>query len=548
MVNEPENSINIDSVEAELQDWKSILDAEIRAQRILEFFPKLVERSDDIFWVRTPDLLQQIYVSPAFEKIFQEKCADLYQNPAILAEKILPEDAEKMFNQQVEKFIPQHFQRNERFTNDYRICLKDGEIRWLRDYSFPIQNDAGKCLAIAGICRDVTEEKLREHELQEARMRAEAANIAKAEFLATMSHELRTPLNIILGMADLLSNDEITPEQQLRAKHIYRAGKNLLTLINDVLDFSRLEAGRIQFENSQFDVSGLIEDLIESFQEAKTSEHLELSAELDPGLPKLVYGDENRVRQIIINLLSNALKFTEQGFVKIRARAENCNENSVTVVFEVIDSGIGIPEISQDTIFERFHKLDQKLQKRYNGAGLGLAITKQLVEKMQGTISVTSQVHVGSTFSVRLPFALNPIRQRFGQPENLMAKIPLNLRILLVEDDVLNQEIMLSLLKPCQAKIDFALTGELALEMLKNPYDLILLDIDLPGISGLEVCKRFRNLQVAHREIPVIAVTAHILPDDRELYREAGINEIVAKPIIKENLFMTILHCVTNIN
>jgi len=393
--------------------------------------------------------------------------------------------------------------------------------------------------------QELLEERIRQRteELEHAMLRAQTANHAKSEFLANMSHELRTPMAGILGMIDVTLESDLTPEQKEQLETAQRCAWSLLALLNDILDLSKIESGRMGLEQIPFNVRAVLQDCVKSLQPRVARSTVELTCDIDPGVPEEVFGDPLRVRQIFANLLSNAVKFTDAGYVRARLRALESNEYEITLRFEVDDSGIGIEEEKLPLIFDKFTQADGSVSRRYGGTGLGLAITQRLVELHRGEIKVKSEPGKGSSFVVDFICLLSAHPRQAeasladidSAAEAMPAEAPS--RILVVEDNQVNQKVVTTVLKKRGFEIELANNGEQALQILEDSmaFDLILMDIQMPVLDGLETTRRIRQ-DPRWRELPILAMTAHAMSGDRERCLDAGMNGYISKPVHPSHL------------
>ena len=414
------------------------------------------------------------------------------------------------------------------FVFSFRLQRQDGGWTWIESRGKVVDADAdGKARRMAGTHTDITARRLAEVRLQEALARAEDGTRAKSAFLANMSHEIRTPMNGVMGMTELLLGTDLDKTQAGYAQTILRSGQGLLTLLNDVLDLSRIEAGRLRLEQSSFDLHQLIGDVAALFRARIDAARVSVQAEIAPGTPQWMLGDQDRLRQVLGNLLANAVKFTHDGTITIQARSEDGR-----LLLRIIDTGIGIPAASQKALFTPFTQADASTTRRYGGSGLGLAICRELCGLMGGTVSLSSEPGAGTTCQVDLPFVA-------GKPGRTNAALPTpaasspRLNILLVEDQPTNLEIARLMLQRLGAVITVAGDGEQALALLaERRFDLVFMDCHMPVLDGYQATRRLRASETGSgRRTPVIAMTANALAGDRQRCLDAGMDDYVAKPV-----------------
>jgi PAS domain S-box-containing protein len=432
-------------------------------------------------------------------------------------------------------------------VTDYELtaCARDGK-QTVVSYNATTFYDRDRTLqGVLAVSRDITERKLVEAELQQAKAAAESASRTKSDFLASMSHEIRTPMNAIIGIADLLAKTPLNPEQDKYVQIFRRAGDNLLNLINDILDLSKVEASQLELERTDFSVKDHLEKVTEMVAGRAREKGLALVCEIAPNVPADLVGDPTRLRQVLINLLGNAIKFTESGEVALRVAPDADFSVPTALRFTVSDTGIGIPSEKLGQVFEPFTQADSSTTRRFGGSGLGLTISKRLVELMGGRIWAESRVGEGSVFAFAVPFETwAAADRRTAAPAGTGPNPPLPaLRILLAEDSPDNCTITMAYLEETPYRVEIAENGAIACEkFIAGHYDLVLMDRQMPIMDGLTATRTIRAWEQENERppTPIIALTASALKRDREMCLAAGCTAFLTKPIKQEVLLQAI--------
>jgi PAS domain S-box-containing protein len=452
------------------------------------------------------------------------------------------------------------------FVTNFPLTIKDGKLTDVLFNGSVYKDRMGNVVGVVIVARDITEQKRIDTELteaivfaefateiaEEAKRKAESATLiaenavkAKQQFLSNMSHEIRTPMNAIIGFTKVLLKTDLSAKQKEYLTAIKMSGDALIVLINDILDLAKVDAGKMTFEETPFKMSLSLSAMIHLFETKIKERNLKVFKEYDENIPEVLVGDPVRLHQIILNLVSNAVKFTHKGSITVAARLIDEDEDKATIEFSVTDTGIGIPEDKLEKIFENFQQASSGTSRLYGGTGLGLAIVKNLVEAQGGSIGVKSKIDVGSTFIFILSFLkTNEIAEFEAALQELDPDIK-NLKVLVVEDIVLNQLLMKTLLDDFGFERDIAENGNIAVEMMKQKdYDIVLMDLQMPEMNGFEATEYIRD--VLKSDIPIIALTADVTTADLEKCKLVGMNDYIAKPVDERILYSKIASLVKN--
>ncbi len=506
-----------------MSDWNKLLNRNIRkhfgsAEQVPEALRPFIDRISD-----TLDHFEQ-------DRTMMERAMDISQEELNSTNVKLRKESER------QRQVINSLKESLSFLDTYKETDEDADIMQIAER----------------LKEAIHTEKEAEKAIIKAKELAEQSVRAKELFLANMSHEIRTPMNAIIGMSDLLSHTSLTKEQQKYLEGIKTSGKNLLVLVNDILDFSKIDAGKFTLEEIGFRVNHVLRSVRSALQIKAEERGIDLDLDVAGIDRQVLIGDPYRLTQVLINLVNNAIKFTPEGKVTIVAKFKSETDKEVDILFEVIDTGIGVSKDKMELIFESFTQADDSVTRRYGGTGLGLAISRKLVELQGGSVGLKSELGVGSTFYFN-------IRYKKGEEEDLPLAVSKDtvdsislkgMKIILVEDNRLNQFLVKSLMQKREIEIDIANNGLEGLQMIqKNEYDLVLMDIQMPIMDGIECTRKIRSeLPKEKRHVPIIALTANALKGDNEIYINAGMDDYLSKPFDANVLFAKIKRLVDTNN
>ncbi|MDA7818436.1 ATP-binding protein, partial [Sulfurimonas sp.] len=506
-----------------------------------ERFSLALEGAQDGLWDWNL-ITDEVYYSDTWKKMFGYELDDIKDSVTEWKDRIHKDDLQKSMRD-IQDYLDG---KKDIYESEMRIRCKDESYKIILAKGKAIHDESGYVIRILGLHMDITEQKELEKNLTNAKIEADQANKAKSDFLANMSHEIRTPLNGIIGLTDIVLNSDLSTKQKELLLKSKVSSLALLRVINDILDYSKIEAGKLDLEMHPFDLSLTIQNIKDLFEYQANHKGIGLNINFDV-TSQFIIGDSLRLTQVLTNLVGNAIKFTSDGYVSINVKTLSEYENIVHLEFCVEDSGIGLSRDAQDNLFKKFSQADNSTTRKYGGTGLGLSISKQLVNMMDGDIWIESIEGKGSKFIFNVEFeksnreSINQVSETIIDMNDSRLALLKNIKLLLVEDNKTNQIVAMGVLEDYIDDMDIANDGQEAVDMvLKKEYDIILMDLQMPVMGGFEATKLIRENEI-YKDKPIIALSAAVMKEDLELTKRAGMNGHLAKPIDKNKLLEMLL-------
>lgn len=522
-------SVNIQALALAASQTKALSEAR-------EQYELAVRGSNDGIWDWNI-LRNTVWFSPRWKEIFGYKNNELQSNYETWNRLIHPDDVERQ-NQMMDDYLSS---KRPSYEFEGRFRHKDGNYLWCLVRGLALRDSNGRPFRMAGSLTDITSRKNAEIQIITARETAEAATRAKSEFLANMSHEIRTPLTGLLGTTKLMRSTDLTPEQIDYLEVIHHSADSLLVMLNDILDFSKIEANKVNLEAIEFDLAELAGDVTKMMSFSAAQKKLDFQSNFPKDIHRHVVGDPARIRQILLNLISNAIKFTSRGSVKFSSSILKTEPNRISIRFEVEDTGIGMSQDSQNRIFAAFSQADSSTTRKFGGTGLGLSICKKLANLMNSDLFVKSKLGQGSVFWFDLDMALGSDIEPLMKGENAKLPVTTGARILVAEDNQINQKVILALLGQAGYKPIGASNGREALEIMnREEVDVVLMDCQMPEIDGFQATSEWRKKSEGKSHLPIIALTANATQTVREKALAAGMDDYLSKPVRFEILINAI--------
>lgn len=503
-----------------------------------EFIHKITSFSPNIIYVFDLEERKTIFINRNLFKLLGYEKGDLPDSFERAFNSLIPEEEYPQFVKFLEQLV--QLKEDEVVETELQLRSKKGTYEWMFSRNVPFKSDGNRVKQVLGTAINISSRKEAEQEVLEAKQLAENAANAKSDFLSNMSHEIRTPMNAIIGLTDLLLRKDFSDDDIENLRAIKYSADNLLVIINDILDFSKIEAGKLAFEHISFSIRDRMEHMRKTLEIKAQEQKIYLRLQCDESVPAQVMGDPYRLNQILVNLVGNAIKFTKVGGVEVKVSLCERQGDQVRLRFEVIDTGIGIPQDKLRSVFESFSQAYTDTTRNYGGTGLGLAITKRLVELQQGEISVTSEKGKGSNFFFELPFQVHEEDEKPNENEHSDGdEVDVSgLYILVAEDNPVNQLLIKQVLSKWDIGYEICTNGHEALVLCRDKcFDLILMDLQMPVMDGISATQEIRKLMEPNYEnVPIVALTADAFVETRDRVIDSGFTDFLTKPFKSEAL------------